>query len=63
LHLDKYTASEEKLDYFNIYDQKRKRDFTERELSSVDESREELRTKRGKDDLRDGTKRRRDTGG
>jgi len=46
-----------------IYDQKRKRDFIERKLSSIDESRDELRTNRGNEDFRGGTKRRRETGG
>jgi hypothetical protein len=45
------------------YDQKRKRDFIERKLSSIDESRDELRTNLGKEDFRDGTKRRRERGG
>jgi hypothetical protein len=35
-------------------DQKRKRDFIERKLSSMDESRDEQRTNLGKDDLRRG---------
>ena len=45
------------------YDQKRKRDFIERKLSSIDESRDELRTNLGSEDFREGTNRRRDTGG
>jgi hypothetical protein len=48
---------------FINYDQKRKRDFIERKLSSIDESRDELRANLGNEDFRDGTKRRRDNGG
>jgi hypothetical protein len=36
------------------YDQNRKRDFIERKLSSTDESGDEQRTNRGRDDLRRG---------
>jgi hypothetical protein len=59
----KYTHKQKKKRLFINYDQKRKRDFIERKLSSNDESRDELRTNLGNEDLRDGTKRRRDTGG
>ena len=43
--------------------QKRNRDFIGCKVSSIDGSRDELRTNLGSDDLRGGTKRRRDIGG